>query len=349
MSKIAVIGAGLFGISAALELSKKHSVDLWEKESDILHAASGINQFRLHRGYHYPRSENTVVSSLGAQRSFMRDFGESVRTNTQNYYCVASKNSKTSAENYIKFCKRNKLEFNYSKLNLINDKYVDLCIHVNERIIDSKKLNLICHHKLKNSKVNLLLSSEADPSIFKHYDYVINSTYANINSLVPLKKQRDYQFELCEKIVIKLPSEFKNKSIVILDGPFMCVDPYGSTGLYLMGNVVHAIRQSNIGKYPKIDNKYKKYVNQGIVRKSPTNFKKFIESTKKFIPLIENAKYVGSMYTVRTVLPHKNKTDERPTIVRKINEKVITIFSGKLGNCVQAAYEVREMIDNYSI
>ncbi len=61
MTKIAVVGAGIFGITTALKLSEKHEVDLYEANSDIMQAASAINQFRLHRGYHYPRSPQTIL------------------------------------------------------------------------------------------------------------------------------------------------------------------------------------------------------------------------------------------------------------------------------------------------
>ena len=53
------------------------------------------------------------------------------------------------------------------------------------------------------------------------------------------------------------------------------------------------------------------------------------------------------MFTIRTVLPYKDATDERPTIIkRKHNDFVL--FSGKIGNCVQAAEDiVKELNNNY--
>ena len=48
--RIAVIGGGIFGVTTAIRLAENHSVDLFEKNSDILQSASGINQYRLHRG-----------------------------------------------------------------------------------------------------------------------------------------------------------------------------------------------------------------------------------------------------------------------------------------------------------
>lgn len=346
MIKVTVIGAGLFGISVACELSKKYFVDLYEKSDDILQAASGINQFRLHRGYHYPRSPETATTSLLNEKSFKREFGDAVITNTENYYCIAKNNSLTSASKFISFCQKNNLDYIEKELNLINRNMVDLCVKVNENLIDPKKLKSLCMLKLAKSKVNLHLSKEAGREIFGEYDFIIICTYANSNALLPKNKQRDYQFELCEKIVVELPKEFKNKSIVILDGPFMCIDPLGKSGLFLMGNVVHAIHQTNVGKYPRIKDNYKNLLNKGIIKNPPvTNFKKFIESSEQFIPLIKKAKYKGSMFTVRVVLPNKEKTDERPTLITRINDKTFMVFSGKLGSCVYAAQQLRETID----
>ena len=161
-------------------------------------------------------------------------------------------------------------------------------------------------------------------------------------------KKTKYQFELCEKPILKLPKRYKNKSIVIMDGPFMCFDPFGDTEYHLGGNVVHAIHVRNIGDQPEIPSSYKNYVNKGIIKNPKyTNFNRFIESAKKFFPEIEKAEHLGSMYTVRTVLPHKDDTDERPTIVTKQGNDFI-LFSGKVGNCVEAANKIEELINNES-
>ena len=85
--KIAVIGAGLFGATVAIKLADNgFEVDLFEKENDILQAASGINQYRLHRGYHYPRSKETGKSSREAHPLFNEHYGEAVIDGHSHYY-----------------------------------------------------------------------------------------------------------------------------------------------------------------------------------------------------------------------------------------------------------------------
>ena len=52
------------------------------------------------------------------------------------------------------------------------------------------------------------------------------------------------------------------------------------------------------------------------------------------------------MYTIRTVLPNKEATDERLHHVEQINRKIITVFAGKIANCIESAKEVRKIIDS---
>ena len=109
--KIAIIGGGIFGVQIAIKLSKNHSVEIFEKNGNILNSASGINQYRLHRGYHYPRSNETVQSSLYSENKFRKEFSDAIIDNNEHYYCIAKENSFTNSEQYIKFCKSNNLEF----------------------------------------------------------------------------------------------------------------------------------------------------------------------------------------------------------------------------------------------
>ena len=349
--KIAVIGAGIFGISAAIELAETHDVEIFERNNEILQSTSGSNQYRVHRGYHYPRSQDTVEGIIKSETSFKQIFSDAILTHFQHYYCIAKENSLTSAKQFVDFCNKFGLEFINSEIPFVDKNSIDLCIAVKESVYDPEKLKKICLQKLEAKNVKLHLNTEANEKIFEKFDRIIICTYANINNLLRKfpHKQQDYQFELCEKPVVKLPDSFANKSVVIMDGPFMCIDPLGDTGLHLLCNVVHEIHHTNIGKYHSVDKKYSPLIDNGIIKNPQyTNFKKFIESTIKFIPEIKNAKHIGSMFTIRAVPPRVEDTDARPTIVDNINEKITVIFSGKITTCVEAAREVKRLINENS-
>ena len=62
--KIAVVGGGIFGCTTAWKLAEiGYNVTLYEQNDDIITQASYVNQYRLHRGYHYPRSKETAEQS----------------------------------------------------------------------------------------------------------------------------------------------------------------------------------------------------------------------------------------------------------------------------------------------
>ena len=157
---------------------------------------------------------------------------------------------------------------------------------------------------------------------------------------------KGHQFKVAEKPVVSLPKEMFKKSVVVVDGPFMCIDHFGASSNFVLGNVRHSIHASNIGLYPKVSPKLKFLLNRGVVKNpSVTNFKKFVESGVQFVPALAKAKHIGSMFTIRTVLANNEKTDSRPTLVNKINDKIVSVFSGKITNCVLAAEEAEKMIE----
>lgn len=345
--RIAIIGGGIFGVTAAFRLAKNHTVDLFEKNSDIMMAASDINQCRIHRGYHYPRSDSTVKEVLDANISFKEEFGEAIMNNTENYYCISKHDSLVSSEQFIQFCKRNNLEYEISTPDIINKDSIELCIKVKENLFDHSKLKKICWKKLRDNGVNVSLNTEITDEIFEQYDFIIICTYGQTGNL--LEKfpdyQKEYQFEVCEKVFLKLPRSFENISVLVMDGPFMGIDPIGDTDMFIIGDVVHTVHQRNTGKQPKIDPKYLPLLNKGIIPNPPiSKLDLFIESGSQFMPQIRNAQYLGSSFCIKTTLPNVDKTDERPTLVNKINEKIVTVFSGKIPTCVEAAKQLENII-----
>ena len=342
--KVSVIGGGIFGCTTAWKLAKEgYDVTLYEKNEDIMSQASNINQYRLHRGYHYPRSKETAIQSQWGETSFIKEYGDAiVNGDVEHYYCIAKEDSKVNAKQYKTFLDDMNLYYEEKSVDFIHKNVVDLVVGVKEFLFDPNKLKQICWDKLHKYGVNVIRLAEVQEG-FDESDYIINSTYSNLNQLLPEDKQKDYQFELCEKPVIKLPEQYKNKSVVIMDGPFMCIDPLGDTGMHVMGNVVHAIHSTNIGKFPEYDSKFDEVLNRGIVKNpSITNIDKFIESAKKFFIDIDKAEHIGSMYTFRTVLTNRDKDDARPTLVEKSTKNTFNVFSGKIGTCVNAAEEILE-------
>ncbi|MFA7309540.1 MAG: FAD-dependent oxidoreductase [Candidatus Paceibacterota bacterium] len=349
MKRVAVIGGGIFGCTAAIYAARAgHEVHLFEKEKDLLQSASGINQYRLHRGYHYPRSPETAFSALHAETTFREEYGGSVIDGGRHLYGIAREGSLVSAKQFLDFCDAQELA--YKKVDvpeLVDRAKVELVIEGVEARFDPDILRTLAKQKLEESGVTVHLGVSADASLSDSFDKIVIAAYANTNEVLGLfsETSSEYQFEICEKPVVSLPASFGMTDLVILDGPFMCVDPLGKSGLYVLGNVVHAIHATNVGQKPEIPERLRPLLNAGIVKDPPvSNYGKFIEAGVPYIPLLKKAKHVGSLYTIRTVLPRVEKTDARPTLVTPVDEKCIQIFSGKIGNCVEAAIRATSLL-----
>ena len=298
--KIAVVGAGIFGVTIALKLSKSHDVTLYETNRDIMTAASRTNQLRLHRGYHYPRSPDTVAALLNSIDFFIDEYSKSVVDDYDHYYCISREGSMVTPDEYLDFCNKFRLDYEVvENFEHVDEEKIALTVRVKEALLDYQSVYNTCWRRLMKSNIKRLWATKFTKNDIKDYDTVLNCTYANINELLDEDNRLDYQFEVCEKIGVEMPETMQDKSIVVMDGPFMCVDPYGRTGMSLLGNVVHAIHYTNVGHFPKVPVSMLRDLNQGFISHPvETNWEKFIETGKKYIPSLENAKYKGSMYTV---------------------------------------------------
>lgn len=348
MTGVAVVGGGIFGVTTALELDRAgHDVDLFEQSGALLTAASRGNQGRLHRGYHYPRSESTARSCRASVAQFREYYPGAVVEGADHYYCIASERTKTTGEEFLAFCDRLGLEYERADPGLVDRDRIDVSVRVPESRLDHHALRERCERDLAASDVRVHLETRVTDLGALDHEYAVVATYAGINDLLDdhgALTER-CKFELCEKPVARLPPSFRETSVVVMDGPFMCVDPYGRTGDFLLGNVVHAVHERSVGERFDVDERYEPYLDAGVVDPGPlSNFDAFVESGREFVPGLARAEHVGSLFTVRTVLAGVEDTDERPTLVDR-EGNVFRLLSGKIAACVPAAREVVERID----
>lgn len=345
---VAVVGGGIFGITCATALARRgHRVTLFEAAADILGSASGINQYRLHRGYHYPRSEETAAASRDSEVSFRNVYGRAVLTRSDHFYSIARERSLTGGEQFVAFLERMRLPFAHVAPDWVDTANVELTLRVEESLFDPLLLRALAWEQLRETGVHVELRRRVRTEELDDFPAVVVATYAGINrTLADGQEHRRYQFEVIEKPLVRPPESLAGQSIVVLDGPFTCLDPYGETGLSVMGHVVHAIHHSSVGLDPELPDELAPLLDRGVVQRPPvTNFPLFAEAASSFLPDVVKAEHVGSMFTIRTVLPGLDETDARPTIVDRVDDRVITVFSGKIGTCVRAAEDVVAMID----
>jgi hypothetical protein len=341
---IAVVGGGMFGVTAAVDLAEAgHEVTLYERNSDILEAASGSNHWRLHRGYHYPLSDETAKKTLDTEPLFRDRYAKAIIEDEDHYYAIAE-DSKVDYAGYVDFMETHGLEYRPVNLDLVNKNRIEQTIRVNENHVSPVRLRELCWNELEQARVATCLDTEVSSLEELAHERVVLATYASSNALLPEghELRRQYTFEICEVPIIDLPAEYAGNNIIVVYGPFMSTDHWGQTDYFAMGDYHHMRHHSNTGYQPTIPDAYEGLVNTGLVEGAAvSNFDSFKEHGQKFIPGVMNGKHIGSLFTIRTILPDVGETDARPTLVNHAGD-IITVFGGKLATSVDTAREVME-------
>ena len=337
--KVAVIGAGLFGCTAAIHAARAgHEVTLYDKAAEIMAGATRANQLRLHRGYHYPRSSSTVEECRQGLDTFTAEYGDAILSGGDQYYVIA-KGSKTSVDDYIRFMDAQGLEWHLADMgsHLFDELMIDAAFKVTESRVDYHKLRSVVDQSLVRSGVTTRLEQAADISMRSKFDHIVIAGYAGTNEITTALgcQAIELQYEVVEKPIVRLPKQYRDIGVVVMDGPFGCIDP-AEPGTHLVGHVEHAVRRRWNGTQ-NLD---------GDITLIDEAFETMRGDLARYLPFMREAEHIGSHRTVRVVLPRKDATDERPTLVTQLDDQVMRIFAGKLGHAVDAAKDALAFIDN---
>ena len=280
--KICIIGTGWFGCYLGLKLSqKKHQIKIFEKNKDIFSNSSGNNQNRLHLGFHYPRSQNTINVSKKGFKRFKEEFGFLTKKIKNNIYSISS--SKKSKINFKKYCsvlKSSKLKFIEVDLeNKIKHKFKNLdgSILCDEEVILTNKAKLYFKRKLKkfiifNKEIKDIKKEKNKFEIENEkFDIVIDCSGSQVTSNI----NKNITHEYCSIFLYKQISKNEHPALTIMDGPFFTLYPWDDCknfGLY-------SVKDSRLAKN-KSFNKLKKLSNYKINKKYLQTILKKVE--KKF-------------------------------------------------------------------
>ncbi len=356
--KVGVIGAGIFGLSAALELAKFCEVKVFERNNSILSEATSQNMLRHHMGYHYPRSPETVKEIRDATPLFEEEFKECIVGGFPAYYAISKEKSMTDSTGFIKFCDENNLHYKIVEPPewLVDKNKISLCFETKECVYDPDILNDILQKKINsNSNLQLFLDHEVVNgkkeeqkkilSIFnknkkelttESFDIIINATYSHFNTFnswfgfpTPIM-----QYDLMEILEIEIPQN-ERFGLLILDGLFCTILPKGNKNTFTLGHVEHTMLKRHVAK--KMEEIHKNKI-------TLSNQKIILQESIKFMPFLKNAKVVRSMYSTRVIKPHHEHDDARPTEITDYGDGIYSIFAGKVITAVKTAREVAEKV-----
>lgn len=342
---VAIAGAGIYGATTAIYLAKKgYKVTLFDPLG-IMNASSSINQYRIHSGYHYPRSPETIAEILTARDEFIQEYADAVVEARQHLYAMPHSGSRVSSEFFINAMSKFGLPLNEVRPKWMDFNFINICWKVEEYLYDPYLLKQIIKRRLERYGVNFFAKRLEFSEAQKRWDFVVWATYG----LYPkIKAETPLQLHVAEKILFQPPSELKDISLVLVDGPFTAFDPFGSSGYSLFGSAKYTNHWITDDLEEKIPSKFKTLLNKSNFSVyEGTRFSKMREECYKTVPGILDAEYLGSRFVLR-VIKNNVATDERTLSVSRLDNRNIHIFSGKIVGAVKAAKEVAEFLSQSS-
>jgi hypothetical protein len=339
-ARVAVAGAGIYGTSIAIRLAEEgHQVRLFDPLG-ILRAASVINQYRIHSGYHYPRSPETILETLEARAEFMEAFAPAVVANSRHYYAIPYEGSQTPPALFEKVMAQYHLLSKPCRPEWMNFDFIDACYEVDEQIYDPEVLREVVTSRIQTLGIPFEQRGFTSP-MRSDFDFVVFATYG-LGPSRGLFKIAKYQ--VAEKILIELPPQLRGISLVVVDGPFTAFDPYGSSPRSLFGSAKNTNHWTTTDPNAAIPEPYASLLNgPGFEPISFSRFEAMRNDSMLAVPASKDALYLGSRFTIRVV--ENNPTQDRRTLyVEERAPGELHIFSGKVVGAVKAARVVSQRV-----
>ncbi|MBV9763021.1 MAG: FAD-binding oxidoreductase [Acidobacteriaceae bacterium] len=339
--KIAIAGAGIYGATCAMKLAQHgHKVDMFDPLG-IMRAASAINQYRVHAGYHYPRSAETIQEILEARGEFLREFREAIVRNSRHYYAIPKEGSHTAPGAYERAMEAHGLPLRGCRPDWLDYAFIDRCYEVDEQIYDPEVLREIVRERLAETGVRFE-RREFTKEMRDEYDFVVWATYGMAQSRGIFARAK---YQVAEKMLVELPLELKGVALVVVDGPFTGFDPYGSSKTSLFGSAKHTNHWSTTDAEDAPPERYRSRLNGMQFERAPfTNFDAMRADAALATPAAAKAEYLGSRFVMRVV--EDSPEDRRVLYIKDGSAGEIHIFSGKVVSAVKAARLLCERIAN---
>src|SRR5260221_925213 len=333
MYDIIIIGGGIYGCQIALYYyTKGKKVLIIEKENGIMLRASFNNQARVHNGYHYPRAFMTAESSNRNYERFITEFSPAIKFNFLMTYAIA-KGSKTNADTFSKLYKEIGSPLYPVKPEvsaLLNNKLIEKAFTVEERVFDGNMFREIIREKLKCEEIAVMLNTEVS-SVSEgkvnltngkviNTKRIINCTYANINTLLKSSKlpQIPTRNENTNMALIKVPKEFTNLGVTIMDGDFFAVMPFPAFNLHTIHHVKFTPMPGN-------------------------HDEEMIKDAARFLPILKKSEHIGTIKEVKTILLANENDDGRPSLYKR--DYGFNGFDIVLGSKLDTVYDMLEKLD----
>jgi len=361
MSKVAVIGAGAFGVTIAIELAKKgHSVLLLEKDAEILRGGTANSQNRLHLGLHYPRDLETAIQSKLGFMKFSKKYPLIVRNDFPNYYAIAANGSHVNSMQFQEFALTAGISLAKLQCELpfgMAAKSIEEIWECDEGVIDIDKFrehlknelivqNIEIHNDIEitrivkeSSKWKLQTNTGEE---FGNFDYIVRATYGSdrIESLDVDLRRTEYEYH--RTLILEVSSKCETKGITIVDGDFLTLLPKGFSDNFLIYAPSLSVLDRHQGLEPK---NYWKDSDSEVLEAETA----LVDRLNSWLPKFLINKIESRLVTTRSIQPNVSRTDKRVSEVKWLNSSIVEVWSGKIDHCIEIAEQISDQISGTQI
>lgn len=360
-----IVGGGFYGCALALHLRREHGlgVVLVEREPELLRRASYANQARVHNGYHYPRSLVTARRSRVNFPRFVADYRECIDDSFEKIYAIGRAGSRVTAAQFVRFCGVIGAPVEPAPreiARLFEPRLVEGVFRVRETAFDAARLRARLARDLAEAGVEVRLSvealrvearagglrlwlraargGEASPVDAAR---VLNCTYARLNALLEASglPRLALKQELAELCLVELPEALRGLGVTVMCGPFFSCMPFPARGLHSLSHVRYT-PHCEWHEGPEL--RYRDPYEILASARRDTAFPHMVRDARRFLPALAEARYVESLWEVKTVLPRNEVDDGRPILL--VEDCGLPGLACVMGSKIDNAYDVLDCL-----
>jgi len=354
MQDAIVIGGGFYGTTLAAWLARRgEHVLLLEREPALMQRASARNQARIHNGYHYPRSFTTAHRSRVNLQRFLEEQPGSVRRDFVALYAVARRNSQVTARQFVQFCRRIGARVEPAPREwraLFAPRLIEDVFVVEEYVFDANTLAAEMNRTLSSAGVQVRLGAHVTsvtrggaglevrlPDASLGARRVFNCCYSGLNHLggeFPASGTA-LKHELAELALLQLPEPLAGLAVTVIDGPFFSLQPWARDNLHSLSHVRYTPH------YHWLDTPQRDPAAE-LAREPQSRHDLMLRDASRYLPALADARYVRSLYEIKTVLSRNEGDDGRPILLEHHASLpgCVSVLGGKIDN----VYDVLERL-----
>lgn len=362
MHDAVVLGGGFYGCAIAIHLARQRRlrrVLVMESENALLTRASYHNQARVHNGYHYPRSFVTANRSRLNFPLFVRDWPSAVKGDFTKLYAVARRNSQVTARQFQRFCKEIGAPLEPAAADaraLFDHSQIEAVFVAQEHVFDATALAQWARDELRAADVQVALGTKATEVCTAktaglkvtavtggvreevQSRLVFNCTYSGLQQVRDGCDNTDIKLkhEIAEMALVQLRGELSRMGVTVMDGPFFSLMPFPPRQLHTLSHVrytPHLYWQGaqGIDPYDRL---------RSYPRESRAD--RMVRDAARYMPAILDAKYVDSLFEVKTLSSRNESDDGRPILFEK--HDALPGYYCVLGSKIDNIYDVLERL-----